>query len=76
MDHQCDLKPDAPECMHRGHVMLFPGYYVCADNHNHIVAPEVLRFLGLPVNPENLGKVEGFCRRYFKKHKDKLLVMP
>jgi hypothetical protein len=50
-----ELMPHAPACLHRGEKKLMPGVYVCAENHLHIVAPELCRAAGYAPTPENIA---------------------
>lgn len=57
-NHCDDLKPNAPDCLQRGHTQLAPGVYTCtAEGHLHIIAPELCRAHGYPPTPENCERL-------------------
>jgi len=50
-----ELLPDAPQCLKRSERRIAPGVYVCAEDHMHIVVPELCRAAGYAVTPENIA---------------------
>lgn len=68
-ENHCDtenLQPNTLDCLKRGHTMLFPGCYVCADGDTHYIAPEICRFVGVEPTQENCIRVAAIAQKYFR----------
>lgn len=64
-DHCDNLKDDVPECLKRGHKLITPGIYECADGHEHVNGPELCEVLGLEPTPENLYRIFRMMEKRF-----------